>query len=221
MSNNGGNNPWVTIAVAAIGAVGAIGAAVVVRGNDNDPPARTEMAQVQPLVGGYAVTPTPATAPPVAPVGQPAVAQPTVAQPAVAQPAVATGGATVRSEYEGEVLRSLSAQHQPLADQGFTPERGTGEWVGTLRVGQVQDWPVSLASGVERYFVAACDRDCRDIDLEVLDANGARLGADALNDDFPRVHLDATAPGAVTVRVSMHQCANEPCFAAMRIMRKS
>lgn len=204
MAEGGGNNPWVTIAVAAIGAVGAIGAAMVVRGNDGAAPAKTETAQVQPLVGGEATMP--ASAP------QPA--------PAV-QPTVATGGATVRSEYEGEVLRSLSAQHQPLVDQGFTPERGTGEWVGTLRVGQVQDWPVSLASGVERYFVAACDRDCRDIDLEVLDANGQRLGADALNDDFPRVHLDATAPGAVTVRVSMHQCANEPCFAAMRIMRKS
>ena len=122
------------------------------------------------------------------------------------------------NEYETAVKGYLDTQHKI---DGFSRDRGTGDWVGSLRSGQPQVWEVDLVRGATYQIVGVCDTDCKDVDMEVFDGNGNSVGSDTLADDYPRVQLTPNSSGEFSVKIWLHECSNEPCYAAMRVLKKN
>ena len=130
----------------------------------------------------------------------------------------ATTTASADNQYEQAVRGYLDSQHRI---DGFSQDRGTSDWVGALRSGQPQYWEVQLARGVTYQIVGVCDEDCKDVDMEVFDARGNSVGADTLADDYPRVQVTPASTGAYSVKIWLHQCSTEPCYAAARVLRRN
>ncbi|MBI1251233.1 MAG: hypothetical protein GC189_07165 [Alphaproteobacteria bacterium] len=73
------------------------------------------------------------------------------------------------------------------------------------------------AEAGRRYRVqAACDQDCSDIDIEVLDSDGQQVASDFAFDNNPFVEFTAARSGAYTARVWLVTCSQEPCFVGVR-----
>jgi hypothetical protein len=208
---DGGNNPWVTIAVAAIGAVGAIGAAMVVRGANNAP-AKVETVAPQPVVSQTTMAaPVEAT-------------QTASATPDPVQQVGATTAPAQQVDWRQQVLGFLDTQHKPLMDRGYVRDDGTEDWVGLLKVGTPKVWEVQLVRGVDYQVVGVCDRDCKNVDMEIYDPAGAKVGGDTLEDDAPQVMFKPTSSGAHTVKVWLRSCTSadgtQSCVVAARVLRR-
>lgn len=70
----------------------------------------------------------------------------------------------------------------------------------------------SLAAGRSYLFQGACDQDCTDVDMEILDPSGAQVAVDIATDDRPVVAVTPAAAGDYTVRTWLATCTQEPCF---------
>jgi hypothetical protein len=130
----------------------------------------------------------------------------------------ASTAAWADNQYEQAVRRYLDSQHQI---DGYSQDRGTADWVGALRSGQPQYWEVQLARGASYQIVGVCDQDCKDVDMEVYDSRGNTVGSDTLADDYPRVAFTPSASGTYSVKIWLHQCTSEPCYAAARVLRRN
>lgn len=126
--------------------------------------------------------------------------------------------AFAQNQYETAVRGYLDSQHQIA---GYSKDRGTADWVGALRSGQPQYWEIQLARGAQYQIVGVCDTDCKDVDMEVFDSRGNSVGSDTLADDYPRVSFTPAASGTYSVKIWLHQCTTEPCYAAARVLRKN
>lgn len=215
MADNG-SNPWVTIAVAAIGAIGAVGAAMVVNWKPEPKSPVTQPATqtaAQP-VADVSSAQTPVGGPPTQP----------AATPASAPSAAPTGPVRDEAYWRQQVLGYLDTQHKPLMDRGYVRDEGTADWVGLLRVGTPKVWEVQLVRGVEYQVVGVCDEECKDVDMEIYDPSGAKVGGDTLADDAPQVRFAPTSSGAHTVRVWLRTCnaadGSQSCVVAARVLRK-
>jgi len=122
------------------------------------------------------------------------------------------------NEYETAVRGYLDTQHKI---EGFSQDRGTADWVGALQSGQPQYWEVQLARGATYQIVGVCDEDCKDVDMEVYDSRGTSVGSDTLADDYPRVQLTPASSGTFSVKIWLHTCSTEPCYAAARVLRRN
>lgn len=220
MADNG-SNPWVTIAVAAIGAVGAIGAAMVVRGGGDD----KKPEQTQSVATPQSVVDTATPQQPMTNVGgttQPATAQTASAPATTTTPPVANAANQV--DWRRQVLSYLDTQHKPLMDRGYVRDEGTEDWVGLLKVGTPKVWEVQLVRGIDYQVVGVCDSECKDVDMEIYDPSGAKMGGDVLADDAPQVHFVPTSSGAHTVKVWLRTCnaadGSNSCVVAARLLRK-
>jgi hypothetical protein len=131
---------------------------------------------------------------------------------------VAAPSALAENQYETAVRANLSAQHQI---EGFSQDRGVSDWVGALRTGQPQYWEVQLARGATYQIVGVCDGDCQDVDMEVFDSKGTSVGSDTLSDDYPRVQVVPATSGTFSVKIWLHTCTAEPCYAAARVLRRN
>lgn len=210
------SNPWVTIAVAAIGALGAVGAAMVVNWRPEPKPA-AQTTTAQPVVD------TSAAAPGATTVG--GVATPS-ATPAEGIPPSPGPGATAAQQidWRRQVLSYLDTQHKPLMDRGYVRDEGTEDWVGLLKVGTPKVWEVQLVRGLDYQVVGVCDSECKDVDMEIYDPSGAKMGGDTLADDAPQVHFTPASSGAHTVKVWLRTCnaadGSQSCVVAARVLRK-
>lgn len=75
---------------------------------------------------------------------------------------------------------------------------------------------VHLEGGRSYVFQGACDQDCSDVDLEILDPSGASVARDVETDDRPVVAVNPAASGDYTVRIWLAQCGVEPCYVGIR-----
>jgi hypothetical protein len=78
------------------------------------------------------------------------------------------------------------------------------------------NWAVNLNAGVDYVFIGACDDDCDNLDIELIDAANAVVASDVAPDDFPIVRFTPATAGAFTVRTHLRTCAVEPCQIAVR-----
>lgn len=68
--------------------------------------------------------------------------------------------------------------------------------------------------------MGACDADCTDVDLVVLDRDRATLGTDMEPDDEPVVTFRAPYSGEYFVGVSIARCSTEVCAYGVGVMTK-
>jgi hypothetical protein len=83
-----------------------------------------------------------------------------------------------------------------------------------------QDAVFDLKVGFIYVFVASCDEDCTDIDIELLDPDGRQLMADTKN-RFPVVHVFPDGDGKYTIRARITSCGGfVGCYWAVHQMGK-
>ncbi len=92
---------------------------------------------------------------------------------------------------------------------GFT-EVGD-ELRGSLNTDQAITLPVTLQEGFEYRMVGVCDKDCFDLDLALLDSNGADVATDFLEDALPILTHIPDTTGDFQLEVTMVACGIEPC----------
>lgn len=95
-----------------------------------------------------------------------------------------------------------------------------GEVITAIQPASDHQFPVELQGGVAYTIVGACDVDCNDVDLELLDgATGQVVGSDLLPDDYPVVNYTPAAPARFFVRVILKTCTQSPCYVGARVLQ--
>ena len=122
-----------------------------------------------------------------------------------------------RAEFEGLVRGFLDSAQQHLA-QGYTPVPGLSDEVAGLQPGHDHRWQVALNAGASYFVLGACDNECTDLDIEIIDQRGAVVASDLSDTDFPQVSFTPASAGIYTVRIMMQACSIAPCFAGARVM---
>ena len=81
---------------------------------------------------------------------------------------------------------------------------------------------VALTGGTAYRIDGACDGDCTNLDIELIDMRtGGVVASDVLPDDFPIVSFTPPADGQYIIRTMMQACSVAPCFAGTRVVSTS
>ena len=80
---------------------------------------------------------------------------------------------------------------------------------------------LTLNAGTAYIFQGACDQDCSDADMEILDPSGQQVALDVESDDTPTVAVEPRRSGQYRVRIWLAQCSVEPCYAGVRGYRRT
>ncbi len=91
--------------------------------------------------------------------------------------------------------------------------------IGRMGEGKTDSWSLNFEKGTTYRIVGACDKDCADLDIEILDGSEV-LTRDILDDDAPIVTFSPKASGTLRVKVTMAKCSDEPCFFGFGIFQK-
>lgn len=108
-----------------------------------------------------------------------------------------------------QVERLLSVADGLFEEQDFAVD--APHQIAGLASGRRQTLSVRLEAGVEYAFVAACDTDCNDIDLQIGNRDGQVLEIDDEDDDSPIVLFTPSRSGTFSLTVSMISCSQAPC----------
>ncbi len=118
----------------------------------------------------------------------------------------------------GEEAETLSGYLDHYAGQYAAGTEQVGDDEMTrLPSGGTYDWEVSLEAGTHYRVLGACDTNCTDVDLGILQGEQI-LASDTLLDDYPVVDLTPQEGGRYTVRIAMPGCGAEQCVAAARLV---
>ena len=138
--------------------------------------------------------------------------------------AQATTQQATLTDAEREQLRQLATGYldgsAPNLAPGYTTANGIADDVVALQPGQTHNWTVNLQQGVTYRIIGACDNECSNLDLELVDAAGAKVDEDIATDDHPVVDVTPAVAGAYTVRATMKTCTVAPCYTGLRALQR-
>lgn len=139
--------------------------------------------------------------------------------PAVTAPAQqATLTPEQRTQLEQLVAGFLN-HVQEQTSQGLSPAVGFSDHIAGLQPSTDDRWVVDLVGGTPYRILGACDNECSNMDIELIDMNtGGVIASDVLPDDFPVVDYTPTANGRYMVRMIMQTCTVAPCYAGARVL---
>lgn len=122
-------------------------------------------------------------------------------------------GAGVAAAQSGQaqdpVRRQIDAMGAALKAKGLEPAYEV--FAGSLKEAESQLVAFHFRRGVSYAVVAACDEDCSDLDMRLLDPAGREVGSDVEPDDTPVIEIVSDKTGEFRVRIEMAECANAPC----------
>ncbi len=133
-------------------------------------------------------------------------------------------GPVDRAQITAEVREQLTGNIDSLLDQmqaqlGGEPLQGFTDEIVEMEPGSDHRQQVALAGGAAYRIVGACDGDCTNFDIELIDmATGGVVASDMLPDDWPIVEFTPPADGQYMVRSLMQSCSVAPCFAGTRVL---
>ncbi len=125
-----------------------------------------------------------------------------------------------RAQLESLVRNYLDGVQRANAS-GMGPAPGFNDEITSLQPGADHRWGVNLNSGTAYRIIGACDNECSNVDIELLDPSNAVVTSDTLGDDIPIVNYTPTTNGRYTVRLIMRTCTVAPCFAGARVLTAS
>ncbi len=140
---------------------------------------------------------------------------PPLQMPAQTQAAMTQPGAPSGDSPQAIILAQLQQAHAALGQQGF--QIVDEPFSGGLQRGQHWNVSAQLHAGIDYRVVGVCDRDCADLDLIVLDAQGAAITQDTSTTSQPVVGIQPGYSGTFTIQVRMYNCAVEPCYYAIAL----
>lgn len=117
--------------------------------------------------------------------------------------------AAAQDEWIQQVRTYLEAAAEVFEERGYRPTHEI--FTGSLDEGAEEPIRFDLKAGIEYYVMGACDNDCSDLDLILLDSNGSEIDSDLLEDDAPIVGVTPTRAASYSATVRMVTCSAEPC----------
>ena len=115
--------------------------------------------------------------------------------------------------YSEVVWQQLQAHERSASEADFVNRHFI---LGKLRAGAYEEWTVELERGRRYLLTGACDQDCSDVDLALIDRDGRLVSEDVLEDDQPVLDIMADGwrvdSGSYTLRMTMYRCEVEPCY---------
>lgn len=101
---------------------------------------------------------------------------------------------------------------------GMGAAAGFSDEITSLQPGSDHRWQVNLAGGAAYRIIGACDNECSNLDIELIDSHGGVVASDTLPDDVPVVNFTPAANGTFIVRIMMQSCTVAPCYAGARML---
>lgn len=102
---------------------------------------------------------------------------------------------------------------------GMAPAQGFSDQLIGLQPGTDHRWQVNLVGGAAYRVIGACDNECSNMDIELIDMRtGGVVASDMLPDDIPVVNFTPAADGQYVVRMLMQTCTVAPCWAGARVL---
>jgi len=151
---------------------------------------------------------------------------PTVQQgaqaPATLTPAVGVRQAEITDEVRQQLITNIGEQLNAIQERfaaGMAPPAGFTDVVVPMQPSTDHRFVVDLTGQTQYAFIGACDGDCTNIDIELIDMQtGGVVASDVLPDDYPVVQFSPPANGQYMVRVLMQTCTVAPCYAGARAL---
>jgi hypothetical protein len=128
---------------------------------------------------------------------------------AVGAALLAPVAARAQDAWVRQVRTQLTAAGHVFEERGY--ELTHRIYTGSLNDGGSEMVELDLDVGMEYQIMGACDQDCTDLDLTIVDGNGNVIDSDLLDDDVPVVSVTVSRSGRFRLRVSMADCSQEPC----------
>lgn len=114
------------------------------------------------------------------------------------------------SQYVNEVGRQLARAAIASGLRGYTLTHKP--FIDLLTHGRSHYITLNLRAGTSYGIVGVCDRDCRDLDIALLDSYGNLIASDLQNDDIPFIRINPNYSGNYRIRVDMANCNTNSCY---------
>lgn len=88
--------------------------------------------------------------------------------------------------------------------------------VGKLGEGEEETVRLDVTGAHSAVVIAACDRQCSDLDLRVVTEDGRLVDLDDDRDDTPRVYIKKKDPTELFLKIRMPQCEASKCTYAFK-----
>ncbi|MFN0063833.1 MAG: SUMF1/EgtB/PvdO family nonheme iron enzyme [Myxococcaceae bacterium] len=119
------------------------------------------------------------------------------------------------------LVRGYIDGSQTRNGEGMSALSGPSEQIVPMQPNGDYRWQVNLEAGVAYRLIGACDNDCSNLDMELIDTHGSRVVAsDAQPDDFPVVNFTPDRTGSFEIRLIMRACSAAPCYAGGRLLER-
>ena len=134
--------------------------------------------------------------------------------------ALAAAAATVttahaQNSYQTQIANQFASLMPTMTQRGYAP---VGErMMGSLNDDADESILVNLTAGTHYVIVGACDNDCSDVDLQVYNNQGSKLGEDMETDDKPVVEITPSYTGQFRVKILMATCRTNPCYYGVQV----
>ncbi|MBC7768680.1 MAG: lipoprotein [Phycisphaerales bacterium] len=142
--------------------------------------------------------------------------------PATMTPAVGVQQAQITDEVRQQLIANIGEQLDAVQQNfaaGMTPPEGFTDEVVAMQPSTDHRFVMGLTGNTPYTFIAVCDGDCTNVDLELIDMRtGGVVDSDVLPDDYPVVAFSPPANGDYMVRVLMQNCTVAPCYAGARAL---
>lgn len=151
-------------------------------------------------------------------------------QPGVQVPSTQTPPATppeqvrINDENRRQVLGNITDQLNQIGANfaaGMSAPQGVSDETAALQPATDHVWRVNLEANTRYTVIGACDADCSNVDIELIDSRGGVIASDMLPDDYPVVTYTPTENGVYYARLLMQSCTRAPCYTGMRLLAAS
>ena len=148
-------------------------------------------------------------------------------QEGVQRPSVQTPPATppeqvrIDAANRRDVLANISDQLDQIGANfasGWAAPQGFEDRTTALQPATDHVWRINLNANTDYRLIGACDADCSNVDIELIDSRGGVVAHDMLDDDFPVVEYRPAENGTYYARLLMQSCTRAPCYAGLRLL---
>ena len=130
-----------------------------------------------------------------------------------------TSSTAPRGAYTTQVAGYLARLESNARGQGYT-RVAAGPVYGHLNDDATTTHQMTVVGGNSYALFAACDIDCRDVDLKIFDTSGNLIMQDIAMDDTPVLTFTANGSGKYRVEVVMATCNRNPCYYGVQLMAR-
>lgn len=137
-------------------------------------------------------------------------------------PAVGVRQAEITDEVRQQLIANIGEQLDAIQQNfaaNMSPPQGFTDAVIAMQPSSDHRFVMDLTGGAQYSFIGACDGDCTNVDIELIDMRtGGVVASDMLPDDYPVVNFSPPANGQYMVRMLMQTCTVAPCYAGARAL---